>query len=127
MLLPTNDASSARRKCLVYAEYEILIFLYVKRALELLSIVPEEKREVSQQLRTLDPGWFYAFGRAIAKQRVLFKVGKVETAHPKPGSAKHAAEPPPAPEAVRDLLPSLADLPKQAEEKARTLADCIAS
>jgi hypothetical protein len=27
-----NDAASARQKCLVYVEYEILIFLYFKRS-----------------------------------------------------------------------------------------------
>jgi Helicase HerA, central domain len=95
----------------------------IRRALDLLSIVPEEKRAVAQQLKTLDPGCFYAFGRAIARERLLFKVGEVETSHPKPGSAKHASEPPPAPEEVKDLLPKLADLPKAAEEKARTIQE----
>ena len=95
----------------------------VKRALELLSVPPEDKREFSLALRTLDPGNFYALGRAITKERLLFKVGEVETTHPKSGSAKHAAAPPPPPEKVRDLLPKLADLPKEAQERATTIED----
>jgi len=95
----------------------------IKRALDLLSVAAEDKREMSQQLRTLDPGWFFAFGRAITKERLLIKVGQVETSHPQPGSAKHAAAPPPAPEKIKGLLPQLADLPAAAEEKARTVAE----
>jgi hypothetical protein len=115
-----KDATSMLLNRLVGGTFEDVD---VKRALDLLSVLPEEKREMKQELRVLDPGWFYAFGRAVSKERVLFKVGKVETSHPKPGSSKHAAEPPPAPEAVAKLLPSLADLPQAAEEKARTLAE----
>lgn len=115
-----KDASSMMQNRLVGGTFEDVD---IKRALDLLSIAPEDKREVAQQLKTLDPGWFFAFGRAISKERVLFRVGQVESSHPKPGSAKHASEPPPAPEQVRDLLPKLADLPKVAEGKARTVAE----
>lgn len=48
------------------------------------------------------------------------KVGVVETTHPEPGSTKYASAPPPAPDRVKALLPSLADLPKEAETKAAT-------
>ncbi len=95
----------------------------VKRALELLSVAPEDKRTFSLALRTLEPGNFYALGRAVAKERALFKAGAVETTHPKPGSAKHAAAPPPPPDQVRELLPKLADLPKEAAERASTIED----
>jgi hypothetical protein len=115
-----KDATSSLLNRLIGGTFEDVD---VKRALDMLSIPPEHKREISEQLRTLDPGWFYAFGRAVSKTRVLFKTGKVETSHPQPGSAKHAAEPPPPPEKVQALLPKLADLPKIAEEKAQTLAD----
>ncbi len=93
----------------------------IKRALDLLSVAPEDKHEFSESLKTIDPGWFYAFGRAVSKQRVLFKVDAVETSHPKPGSTKHAAAPPPTPDKVRELLPSLADLPQVAEKKAQNI------
>ncbi|HEX3941363.1 MAG TPA: hypothetical protein VHX11_07775, partial [Acidobacteriaceae bacterium] len=54
---------------------------------------------------------------------ILVKVGAVETTHPEAGSAKHAAEPPPTPDKIRAMLPKLADLPKEAEEKAKTIED----
>lgn len=95
----------------------------IKRALDLLSVAQEDKRAVAQQLKTMDPGWFFGFGRAVSKERLLFKVGNVETPHPQAGSAKHAAEPPPAPEKICGLLPQLADLPQAAEKKAKTIED----
>jgi hypothetical protein len=115
-----KDATSMLLNRLVGGTFEDVD---IKRALDLLSVAPEDKRDVSQQLRTLDPGWFFAFGRAVSKERLLFKVGQVETSHPQPGSAKHAAAPPPAPAKIKGLLPQLADLPQAAEEKARTIAE----
>ena len=115
-----KDATSSLLNRLVGGTFEDVD---IKRALDLLSVLPEDKREMTQQLRTMEPGWFYAFGRAVSSDRLLFKVGEVQTSHPKPGSSKHAAEPPPAPEQIAKLLPSLADLPKAAEEKARTMQE----
>lgn len=83
----------------------------------------KEFREFAAHIKVMEPGTFIALGRAISKNRVELKVASVHTSHPKSGSAKHAAEPPPPPEKVRELLPKLADLPKVAEEKARTVAD----
>lgn len=115
-----KDATSMLLNRLVGGTFEDVD---IKRALNLLSVASEDKNKVSMELKTLDPGWFYAFGRAISKERLLFKVGKVETSHPQPGSAKHAAAPPPPPDKVKALLPQLADLPQEAEQKAVTLAD----
>jgi hypothetical protein len=85
-----KDATSGLLNRLVGGTFEDVD---IKRALDLLSIPPEDKREISEQLRTLDPGWFYAFGRAVSKTRVLFKTGKVETSHPQPwiGQARRRA------------------------------------
>lgn len=47
-------------------------------------------------------------------------MGGVNTPHPKEGDSKHASAPPPAPHKVKAMLAKLADLPKQAEEKAKT-------
>lgn len=115
-----KDATSMLLNRLVGGTFEDVD---LKRALDLLSVPTEEKRAVAEELKTFDAGWFYAFGRAITKTRLLFKVGPVQTSHPKPGSSKHAAEPPPPSEKIRGLLPQLADLPKVAEEKARTVQD----
>ena len=83
----------------------------------------KEMRELRTELKLLQPGSFYALGRAIANERVLVRVGAVETSHPEAGSRKHAGGPPPAPEKVKALLPQLADLPKEAEEKSETIAE----
>lgn len=94
----------------------------LKRAADLLSIRSEDRKAFDQQMRVLEPGSFYALGRAITKERVLVHVGGVATSH-EIEQAKHGAEPPPPPERVKALLPKLSDLPRQAEEKARTEAE----
>lgn len=95
--------------------------LDIDRAAELLSVSRDERQEFKKAIKILDPGNFYALGRAISKDRLLIRIGTVETSHPELGEARFAAEPPPAPEKVKSLLPKLADLPRQAEEEARTL------
>jgi ribosomal protein L29 len=94
-----------------------------ERAAEVLGIARADKPAFFDAIRLLESGHFWALGRAIATERVLIKIGPVTTTHPQPGSTKQAAEPPPPPERVRALLPKLADLPQQAEAKAKTEAE----
>jgi hypothetical protein len=94
-----------------------------ERAADLLSVPRADRAKFFADMRVIDPGYFWALGRAIAKTRVLVKVGPVATTHPEPGSASFSAEPPPAPAKVRELLPKLADLPQAAEEQAKTVAE----
>lgn len=115
-----KDATSSLLNRLVGGTFEDVD---IKRALDLLSVASEDKKAVAQQLRTMDPGFFFAFGRAVSKERLLFRVSEVQTSHPQPGSAKHAAEPPPLPDKIKELLPKLADLPKEAAEKAKNEAE----
>lgn len=71
----------------------------------------------------LDPGQFYAFGPAIAKEVTLVKTGPVQTTHPKAGTTV-AVSSFPASSKVKALITSaLADLPKEAEQEARTIED----
>jgi hypothetical protein len=95
----------------------------VDRAADLMSVSKDEKQAFRASLRQLTPGEFYAFGRAITTERKLVKVGEVQTHHPETGRAAKNAEAPPMPEEVKGFLPQLADLPKAAEEKARTEAE----
>jgi uncharacterized protein len=95
----------------------------VDRAADLMSVSREEKHDFRSALRTLNPGEFFAFGRAITIDRKLVKVGTIETRHPETGAAAKKAEPPPTPEDVKDFLPQLQDLPQAAEEKARSEAE----
>lgn len=93
----------------------------IKRAGENLGILPADYRQFAHQLRTLEPGMFWALGRAISKERVLFQVGAIKTAHGK-AADKWLRKPPPLPKNLKKLLPQLADLPKEVEEDANTIA-----
>jgi len=87
----------------------------------------EKKRgvrdEFSNELRKLKPGQFFATGPAISDDRILIRVGDVQTSHPESGTYKKAPAPPPPTSKIKALLPKLADLPKEAEEKAKTEAE----
>src|ERR1019366_6257943 len=95
----------------------------LERAHKALGIINADKAAFNEQMRTIAPGHFWALGRAISKTRLLVKIRAIQTTHPTAGFGKYSAEPPPAPEQVKLLLPKLADLPKEAEEKARTEAE----
>lgn len=94
-----------------------------KRAADALGVYGKDQHKFFDEIKVMERGTFFALGPAISNERILVKVGAVETTHPEAGSAKHAAEPPPAPEKVKAMLPKLADLPKTAEEKAKTEAE----
>jgi ribosomal protein L29 len=95
-----------------------------KRAAEALGINrgPDEKAFFAN-VKTMKPGSFYSLGRAISTSVIQLQVGKVLTSHPEPGSSRFAAKAPPPPSKVKALLPKLADLPQEAETKARTDAE----
>jgi len=80
------------------------------------------QKEDVLSLRKLENGQFYCFGPAFDLQGVsLVNVARCETSHPKIG--QRAAAPPPAPEKVRQVLAQLIDLPHEAEQEAKTLAE----
>lgn len=79
-------------------------------------------REQLHQLRTLAPGEFFAFGPAFGPGVERRTIAGVRTTHPKAGARLTAPVPPPT-KKILALLPQLADLPAEAEEKARTEAD----
>jgi uncharacterized protein len=95
----------------------------VDRAADLMSVSKEDKHDFRNSLRTLRPGQFWAFGRAITTERRLVMVGPVTTRHPEAGLAARKTELPPAPDEVKALLPQLKDLPQAAEEKQKTEAE----
>lgn len=71
-------------------------------------------REERLALRDLAPGTFFAYGPALSGGVKMVHVGTVRTTHPQAGSRIGRATPPPT-EAIRALLPKIADLPKEAE------------
>lgn len=73
-------------------------------------------------LRGFDPGHFFAYGPAFGQLEPReFVTGDVETSHPKVGHRQ--AAPPKPTAAIVALLPKLADLAKEAEERARSMDD----
>lgn len=91
----------------------------MKRAGDELGLTTRDQQHV---LRALRPGQFYAFGPALCDSVTAVRVGPVVTSHPKAG-ARLAFTPPPPSDRVRKLLPQLADLPAEAEQRAATVED----
>ena len=87
----------------------------LKRAADELGL---EKKDWPR-IRSLKEGHFFAFGPAISNTIVQVYVGEVKTTHPKAGARLAFTAPPPT-EKVRALLPKLADLPAESEQKKRT-------
>lgn len=78
-------------------------------------------RDERLQLRNLQAGNFFCFGPALTQTVTQIHIAAVGTSHPKPG--QHAAAPPPARATVQKILGQLADLPAEAEQEARTVAE----
>lgn len=93
-----------------------------KRGADELGIAKPEQRQFFASVKMLEPGYFYALGRAITKDLKLVHVGPIETPHGQE-ALKYELKPPPPTEKVREWLVKLGDLPKQAEEEARTVSD----
>ncbi len=91
----------------------------MKRAAEELGFTNKEQLH---SLRGLKPGEFYAFGTAISEEVIKLKIGSVTTSHPKVGSRTLAQTAPPT-KAIKKILGKLGDLPKEAKEEAKTVAD----
>jgi hypothetical protein len=94
-----------------------------KRAADALGVYGAEQHAFFDEIRLLERGKFFMLGPAVSDQRILVEVGDVKTTHPEAGSSKHSAEPPPPPDKIKALLPKLADLPREAEQKAKTEAE----
>jgi hypothetical protein len=94
----------------------------VDRAVDLMSVRRGDRQEFEEGIKRLKPGNFWCFGDAISTDRILVHVGPIQTKHPEPGEPTMATLPP-LPEKMKALLPQLADLPKEAETKAKNEAD----
>lgn len=74
-------------------------------------------------LRDLEPGEFFAFGPALSANGVSrFRSDTVSTTHPKAGE-RHLMDVPQASAKIQEIVKQIGDLPKQAEQEARTLAE----
>jgi hypothetical protein len=89
----------------------------VKRAADELGMTT---REATPILRALAPGEFFVFGPAFSATVERVNIGSVKTTHPRAGDRVLKAPPKPT-NAIRAVLPKLADLRQAAETEARTL------
>lgn len=89
----------------------------VKRAGDELGMGKDERNG----LKTLAPGEFYVYGPAIANSVQIVRTGDVTTSHPEAG--KVGSAPPPPSAKVKSMLAKLADLPKEAEQEARSIEE----
>lgn len=92
------------------------------RAAKMLNMVGSTaKAEFGRTIGRVKDGQFFAWGRAFGlDEPTLFQVARPAGAM---SSTKTLLAPPPAPAAIRDLLPKLASLPQEAEKKAKSEAD----
>lgn len=93
--------------------------LDVKRAARDLALTPIEATTL---LRNLEPGEFFCFGPALTRKITKVKIGKITTSHGQHLTGKDKRPPAPS-EKIKAVLAKLADLPKEAEQEAKTLAD----
>lgn len=89
----------------------------VKRAAEELGMTLKDAIPI---LRNLNAGEFFGYGPALSRSVEQIVVGKVVTTHPKPGQRGPKTPPKPTP-AIKEILSQLADLPKEAEQEARSI------
>lgn len=92
----------------------------MKRAGELLGLTSKED---IRALRDLKAGEFHAFGAAFKHSGIeQISVGEVHTTHERVYGGKKS-KPVKTPENIKKILKDVADLPKEAEEELRTIAD----
>lgn len=88
----------------------------MKRASDELGFTSKEQ---FMSLRTLKPGEFFAFGTALTSDVTKVTVGDVKTTHEREGGGKARKAAPPS-AAIKSVLGKLADLPQEAEKKAKS-------
>lgn len=91
----------------------------MKRASEILGFTSKVDM---LSLRNLDAGEFFVFGTALSRSVEKAKVAKVKTTHPKVGMDLRNKITPPT-QKIKAMLSKLADLPKEAEQKAKTIKE----
>ena len=95
--------------------------LYQKRAADLLNLPKsgKEREDFMRELGRFGDGQFVAWGRIFGlADPTRFQADRAHTKPPKHGAGVSA--PPKPPDAIRALLPQLADLPAEAEKKRKT-------
>jgi hypothetical protein len=92
------------------------------RAAQVLGILKADRENFFQQIRLLEPGHFFALGRAISKDLIRVKVGAIRSKH---GDAaeKYNTTPPPPRGKIAAMLKNLTELPAEELRKAETVKE----
>lgn len=82
-------------------------------------------KEGRARLAMMEPGTFYVYGAAIVPAGAprLVRTGAVKTSHPEAGAVEESAPPPPSAKVKSLIAKSMADLPAEAAQEARSIAD----
>lgn len=122
-ILATQRISKLHKDAAAEANYYLVgrtsLDIDMNRAADILGLVTKEDK---LSLRTLPPGTFYFFDPRGDSGIIKVKVAKTQTTHPKVGIDLRGKITPPT-KKIKAMLSKLNDLPKEAEEKAKTLEE----
>lgn len=90
-----------------------------ERAARVLGITKTHEREFYDQIKLLEPGHFFALGRAISKDLIRVKIDPIESKHGE-AAEKYNTSPPPPRAKIAALLKELKEIPAEQERKAET-------
>lgn len=90
-----------------------------ERAARVLGITKAHEREFYDQIKLLEPGHFFALGRAISKDLIRVKIDPIKSKHGE-AAEKYNTSPPPARAKIAALLKEIKEIPAEQERKAET-------
>jgi uncharacterized protein len=122
-ILATQRISKLHKDAVAEANFYLMgrtsLDIDMNRAAEILGFATKADK---LSLRTLAPGTFYFFDPRSDHGIEKVKITKAQTTHPKVGIDLRGKITPPT-EKIKAMLSKLNDLPKEAEEKTKTLED----
>jgi hypothetical protein len=90
-----------------------------ERAAEVLGVLRKDQGAFFEQIKMLEPGHFFALGRAISKTLIRVKIGSIRSKHGEEAE-KYNKTPPPPRSKIASLLKTLTELPAEEERRAET-------
>jgi len=122
-ILSTQRISKLHKDAAAEANFYLMgrtsLDIDMNRAADILGLASKQDK---LSLRTLRPGTFYFFDPRGDSGIIKVKIAKTQTRHPKVGMDLRGKITPPT-QKIKAMLSKLNDLPKEAEEKARTLKE----
>jgi hypothetical protein len=116
--LANNAASELQNTCIG----RVFLVDDREKAARILGIPQRSKmrEEFYASLKVLDQGIFFAQGVAVSADLITFHVSEAQTRHPDPGERSSRRIVVPTPAQIKKLVPELAAIPVEAEEKEKS-------